>query len=431
MGSTNCCTKREYELRSEDLFANIILSFQLNEYSYFEMLKKLKCLSIHDCIKVKDFMKFIKRYFSSDSETKLFQEEIFNKYFTLAKVTEINIYEVMLILLPYLNYNDNKVQAIKDIVTYLGQKRYLKTKREVITFYYSFNLIFITKAVGYFISQDSYLKVKYADILFEIKFNLSEVFNEANVDKEINHIFNFEKESLNNNINSKTMTIDYFDNNQLQLINSKSNFENGGSSKSVNSSSPKHYKSTDIVNNKDKNIYPNSTLFMKKVSRIMEKINATNQKINKELSSKEEIIEKNSEETGVNSKNNNNIVNNNNNKIICLEADSLDISRNSNRKKTYNNQIQVSLERNTNDASFVSLNSQESIESSKISPKNTSPKISVKQVRDAVKLRLEISDKHRKKQIMKVNKIYDNLIVGIFELRNHFLLKYNKYRYNN
>ena len=192
MGGSCCTTKDERDCDSH--MRKIILSFKFNTKSYLEMYKEIRMKAVNDFIKVKEFYELCENMdlLSPEQDIKKIQEGIFKSYFQVTKAKKINIYELLLILLPLLNNTDNKNKALKEITSRLTYKKE-KTKKEVIMFYYSFATIFITKAVAYTISKDVHLKRTYENILFEYKVKLSTVYSEAIIKKEVDELFGFEK----------------------------------------------------------------------------------------------------------------------------------------------------------------------------------------------------------------------------------------------
>jgi len=189
-----CCNSEPQTVTCEDLIRKIVLSFNFKKFSYWEMFKELRKYSIEDFLQVRDFMKILEQFLSIDPEMRLFQVQLFKGYFRVNKCKEVNIYEAILILLPHLNNSDNKKRAFKDVVFYLSQKKYSRTKREIVYFFYYFNAIFFTKMTAFVISADSKLKTKYENILFEMKILLTTIYTEENIKKELQSLFKYETE---------------------------------------------------------------------------------------------------------------------------------------------------------------------------------------------------------------------------------------------
>ena len=184
----SCCTER-YGVDCNNHMRNILLKFQFKSMSYLEMYKELKMRAVNDYIRVKDFYKICKDLLSSEPETRKLQEGIFKSYFQITKSNEINIYELLLILLPLLNNTDNKNKAFKEIQTYLTKKK-KKSKQEVLMFYYSFHTIFITKAVANTLNKydESKKTEEIKEIINLYKSQLFYSYTEENIKIEVDNL---------------------------------------------------------------------------------------------------------------------------------------------------------------------------------------------------------------------------------------------------
>lgn len=431
-------------------------------------------------------------YCKEDPELTYFQRQIFTKYFEINKIQEINIYELLLILLPFLDSKHNKTQSLKDIVKYFSQKKYLKSKRQILTFLYSFIIIFFTKTIGMTMENNPYLKSKYETLLFEIKLNLAFTFNEKNVKNEIDNLLFYEKDdtiedyyltnnrgtilSSEQNLVKVNMTAEIHSNKYEILESQKKEVlddkesdynEDNDDIEDINDDDYNNNNRTRRIKNIEKNQANNSLkLFKAKTIKFNSQKDLAIDKLNcvrKSQTKKSMKTLKNESDKFLNnnmrkSSKFNYLINSQNNS--STKIDFVDVAINNN-KENQNSKPDIKDKNADINDSMQSFNSGEDIKkkhkstsSKKISPNSTddldtkdfsfnneleiNPNEStltnntnkIEEIRKTVRERLEQSKIERLNQNIKQNKIYEFVVIDVFDLRSYFLDKYKKYNWN-
>jgi hypothetical protein len=174
MGS--CCSNPNGE-NGEDFIRKIFTPFKFkNNFDYKNILEDLKHLLKEDCIFTGDFITYMQRFWSDDKETKELQKFLFVKYFSMYKAKIICVYEILLIILPFLNMSTKeKLSAFKSLIEYLQKNKTIvfpRTIREIIYHYYFFHTVLMTKI------YINYLDVKIKQSINSTVFNTSKISNE-------------------------------------------------------------------------------------------------------------------------------------------------------------------------------------------------------------------------------------------------------------
>lgn len=184
-----CCELRDN--KGEDSLRSILSSIKVTEISEMTFVKGLKEKTKDEMIQISEFFDYMDTFWSQKEGMKSIQITLFNKYFSAtlgnSSPKEINIYEVSLLFLPLFSLSiEEKRKAFEVTIKSLTYHKLLyKNIREMVTLYYNFHTIFITKIIYYEYKSEG--RKKEAE---DLKGLLSTVFNEENIHKEINLLMN-------------------------------------------------------------------------------------------------------------------------------------------------------------------------------------------------------------------------------------------------
>lgn len=197
----NCCSNPQGE-NGEDFIRRIFSPFKYkNNFDIKNILEDLKPLLKEDCIFTGDFITYMQRFWSEDKETRELQKFAFVKYFQLHKAKEIGVYEIMLLILPFLNMSTKeKLNAFKSLIGYLQKNKTIvfpRTIREIVYHYYFFHTVLITKI------YINYLDLKIKQSINQRVFNTSSISNETNNSLDSQSNIKLEKDSDSVALNSE------------------------------------------------------------------------------------------------------------------------------------------------------------------------------------------------------------------------------------
>jgi len=191
-----CCELRDN--KGEDSLRSILTSIKVVEITEMSFIKGLKEKTKDETVQISDFFDYMDSYWSEKEGMRSIQKTLFNKYFmaTLgnSSTKEINIYEASLLFLPLFNLTvDEKRKAFEFTIKSLTYHKLLyKNIKEMITLYYNFHTIFITKIIYHEFKNEG--RKKESDDLKEL---LSTVFYEENIHKEIGILMKDFEEEIN------------------------------------------------------------------------------------------------------------------------------------------------------------------------------------------------------------------------------------------
>ena len=207
-----CCELADN--KGEDSLRNVLTSLGVTSLTEMAFVKGLKEKTKNDIIQINDFFDYMEKYWSQKESIRQNQINLFNKYFSATLGSsgsrEINIYEISLLFLPLFNIPiEEKRKAFEyTIKTLTFQKLLFKNIKEMITLYYNFHTIFITKIIYCEFKNENRKKESE-----DLKGLLHSVFNEENVHKELGAMI----KEFEDDINMKA----YLTNNDLSILSQR------------------------------------------------------------------------------------------------------------------------------------------------------------------------------------------------------------------
>jgi len=199
----NCCSQNTQGEKAEDFIRKQMLPMkQINNFNYKMILKETKEMLKDDCILIRDFLSIMESYWSTSAEKREFQEGLFSKYFKALGIKEMNVYEIILLAIPYLNMNEkDKKKLLNIIVNYLVDpetnimNKNKKTKREIIFDYYNFHTCFLTKAFIFILNNKHNLMTSKSEEIKQKKLEKKKKEREKYINSK-NHKYNTELQDL-------------------------------------------------------------------------------------------------------------------------------------------------------------------------------------------------------------------------------------------